>query len=221
MSVKKCLVLAAAGIASVGAAAALAGGPDQMVMPPAPAFQPKVYVEANAGYARVNWSRFAGTPFLAGASKERGGFTYGFDGGYQFSRNLALELGWFYLPKVKGFANGTGGFIRPGALRLKSWFIYVAGKLTVPLLDNVDAYLKMGAAYRRLTWNGAGVGSGKTTNGYWRPVFAGGFSYMVSESWEINVQYLRLPGNLRESVATKRAPAANVWTASLGYAFPV
>ena len=203
MSVKKLLLLIAAGATSIAMTSALAGGPD-VAPPPAPmASDTGVYLTGNVGYARVNWRGVFGPKF---SRRGKGGFAYGFDLGYQWNQYLAAELGWFYLPKVRVSAGG----------QIKSWFAYLAAKLMAPVGDNFNVFLKGGVAYRRIR-----LPSGRAN--VWRPLFGGGFMYTFNQSWMFNVQYLYVGAGSRALVsgAFFQTPAAHVFTAGLGYMFAV
>lgn len=225
MSVKKIILTAGVIASAVGASAAMAGGPDNVAMPVTPAFQPNVYVEVHAGYADANWNRFRGIYNTAALGHDpRGGFTFGGDIGYQFMRNLGVEVGAFYLPRVSGTTGATPvGTTIPAGVgnRTTSWFAYAAGKLTVPVYDNLDVYGKLGAAYRRLDNNGAGV----PNNGYWTPVFGAGIEYMATQNVSVSAQYMRLPGYAAAATsnarAVRRSPAADLYTLAVGYKFAV
>lgn len=211
MSVKKLLVLTAAGIATVGMTAAMAGGPDKAAAPAQPEFQPYVYVEGNVGYAYNDWTDMGiNTALTNYGSGDKGGFTFGGDLGYMFTRHLGLELGAFYLPRVRNAA---------GTSRINSWFAYAAGKLMVPLFDNFDVFAKAGVAYRQLRFSGAIAAT--PNNQYWRPVAAVGAQYVLDNAWIFDVQYMYLPGYFRVTPTTRRAPNVHSFTFSLGYMFSV
>lgn len=213
MSVKKSLVLSAAGIAAVGMTTAMAGGPDMMVAPAA--FQPAAYIEAHLGYVMNNYRRFAFSPFLTFGDNTRGAFAAGGDIGYQFLRNLAIEVGGFWLNEAKG----TSRFVNQGqALSVTNWFVYGAFKITVPIWDSFDMFGKIGVFYRQQRFRGAF----ESNSGYWRPLFAVGMSYTYAQSWIFGVQYMYLMtyGRLNGPIS-RRAPAASLFTGSIGYMFSV
>ena len=114
MSVKKYFSLTIAGIATIAATSAIAGGPDVMA-PPAPVVNTGFYVEAGAGYGFVDYGRFLNGIYTAfnllqsgavGAggltSNPKGGFIWGGDLGYNFNDHFAFELGAWRLRKVSG-----------------------------------------------------------------------------------------------------------------------
>jgi OmpA-OmpF porin, OOP family len=226
MSVKKLLVLtAAAGVVSLGSAAALAGGPDI-----APAFQQGVYVEGYVGYALNRYDMNRPGPFsLAGttlSSNKSGGFTFGFDVGYQFTRHLALELGWFYLPRVKGngvVLNANNALVNAGQVKVNSWFAYLAGKFNVPvpMVDNLDVFGKFGVAYRNLNYSAAAGTVFTNDTGYWTPMFAAGLQYMFTPAWSATFQWIHLPGYFKATPASRQAPNANLFLFGIGYFFAI
>lgn len=207
MSVKKLLLLGAAGIASVAvSSAALAGGPD---VAPAPSYQ-AVYVEGNVGYAFQNWAGIAGAVVT---SNRRGGFTGGVDVGYQWSRYLAAELGWFWLPRAR-----FGGIA--GAPRVTSWFAYLAAKMMVPLpwVDNLDLFMKAGISWHRLSARLVGLAATAGTLNLWRPVFAVGLQYTFYQNWMANAQFMFVPGAVS---FVNPVPHAYLLTVGLGYKFAI
>lgn len=207
MSVKKLLILSATGVAALGATAAYAGGPD-FAPAPVPAFEPMVYVEGYLGYADVDWRNFALSPFTAFSDNSRGGFTGGGDIGYQFTPHLGVEFGGYWLPRVRGSFFGI-------PVRVTSWFLYLAGKLTVPVYDRIDLFGKIGAGWRRLR----GISPfGASDNDYWRPIFAGGATYHITHEFTASFQYIRFPARISSFTA---APAANLYLGGVGYQFAV
>lgn len=249
MSVKKLLVLNAAGLAAIGAVAAMAGGPDHMAMPAEPTFQHSVYLDGHVGYTQSNWRDFnsnnvmginsgtAGTTTFAlfsPYSNGNGGFTGGVDLGYTITRHIAVESGWFHVPEVKGRATSyatQNSYASAGnTATVNSWFAYTAAKLSVPVMDNMDLFGKVGVAYRALTYRvpaatralAVPVGNGH----YWAPVFATGLQYNW-EDWQLGAQFLHLPGNAEVNYANtsygapNAAPEINMYTGFVGYKFDV
>ncbi len=246
MSVKNLLVLTAAGLAAIGATAVMAGGPDHMAMPSEPAFQNSIYLEGHFGYAQSNWTKNNSNKLIGASatsaydvsSHGKGYLTAGADLGYNITQHIAVEAGWFYLPKVAGSVTtlGTGTDLLPagsGAV-VRSWFAYTAAKLSVPVMDNLDLFGKVGVAYRALNYSVPSTV--RTTLGvsdkghYWTPVFGTGIQYTWG-NWLLGAQYMYLPANteinygavggLLNAGAPNAAPAVNLYTGSLGYKFNV
>jgi len=238
MSVKKLLVLTAAAVAAIGATAVLAGGSDHMAMPSEPAFQNSIYLDGHFGGALSNWKTFnsnnvlgaSGSSLYAPNKNSKGGLTGGFDLGYNITQHIAVEGGWFYIPQVKGAGTGStvGGLTRTSAMTSKvdSWMAYGAAKLSVPVMENVDLFGKIGVAYRSLKYSGVSI-NGVTGNGhYWAPLVATGLQYNWG-SWALGGQYAYLPGNSEVNSgntafgAANSAPEVHLLTAFLGYKFNV
>jgi len=233
MSVKKFLVLTTAGAVALAAGAAQAGGPDVMA-PPAPIDYSGIYFEGNLGWSLSNW-----TNFWAGAinpsplalfspawitSNGRTGFTWGFDLGYQFNKYFSAELGWYKLPTVSGFfpapVPGAPGFSQ------RSWFVYLAGKVAVPVADNFDLFGKAGVAWRHLSLSGAVTGLPAfnlipSSGSYWAPYFAFGMQYWINDAWIVNLQYQHVASNVGVTNIATAAPSANLVTMGVGYKFAV
>lgn len=236
MSVKKILLLGAAGVAAVSMSAAMAGGFTHE--PAAPMADSGYYVEGHLGYARQNYFdnenwRSGGTGYNTASnnnSNVRGGFAAGLDAGYKINRHFGVELGWFHLPDVDVSRTGVAP-----ATYLKSWVLYLAGKYMMPLpwMNSTDVFFKLGAAYRKATLptaaqaatSGYGVSSGTST--FVRPMFATGLDYSFSDTWSGIIQYAYFMGarnSFPHSTANSGAlgtVAANVFTLGLGYKFTV
>jgi len=224
MSVKKLLILAAAGIASVGATAALAGGPDQVAMPAAPVFQPYVYIQGDVGYVHTNWEDYAFGPFHGSVNNGKGGITAGGALGYQATRFVGMEVGAMYLKNVDGENKDCYG------LCLSQWLLYFAGKLTVPVADNFGLFGKVGIGYRGLNWSGKATSYNSSSYhnqycwdnaGYWTVIFATGLVYHVNDNWDVKLQWMHVPGNTGSHDFANRAPAANLYTFGIDYKFAV
>lgn len=222
MSVKKLLLLGAAGIASLGMTAALAGGPDM-----APAPDSGVYVGVSAGYAihdiRSDMGSVTPSTAIAWNDRARGGFSFGADIGYQFNRYVAAEFGYWYLPDARATLTARPGFaFLNTATTIKSYALYLAAKVMVPLYDSLDVFMKGGLAYRNSTGvpalNAIGVGLRTTVPTFEsktiEPMFAGGLAYHFDENWSVNVQYTYLG-----SVDRSQIPAAHIFTGGVEYMF--
>ncbi len=202
MSVKKLLLLSAAGLASLAMTSALAGGPEPM-----PAAENGVYVDVNGGYALVDWAgNFSGSPVSFGSNKN-GGFTFGADLGYQWNRYLAAEVAWYYLPRVRfsDSRNNING-------RITSWYAYAAIKLMAPVSENWKLFFKGGVALRYLRAKENGFSDSTSPV---RPMFAAGIQWEFVQNWTANFQYIYLPSINNAGPA----PAVNSFTLGIGYLF--
>lgn len=243
MSVKKLLILTAAGIASVGATAVMAGGPDMMA-PPAPV-ESYFYVEGNIGYAFQNYSYQAdndsGLPLLFPVTGVQGpqgngvtgGLVYGADFGYMFNQYIGLELGWTYLPRFNGVPV-TSGAIPTLGLSLRNagaaWFV---SKLVAPLTESFNAFFKAGVSYKygSLVFNQfqpAAVPSLPSVHiEEWRPVFGAGVAYNFAEDWMASLSWMHIMGGRSYSPrSTSRyvsvvTPASDLLMLSIGYKFVI
>lgn len=211
MSVKKLLILAAAGVVSTSA---LAGGASNYSAPASMSSEDQVglYVGVNAGWANTMWKNQVGT--ASGASwNDNNGFVGGVDVGYSFNENLALELGGLWLSKVKYNNSGTSS--------LKTWDMYLAGKGTVDLYEDLNAFGKFGVAYNHSNiGTGATLPSTLTTTGNhnsWEPLFAVGLGYDFAQDWNVNAQYMYIMGKESNDVST--TAAQNIFTLGLAYTF--
>lgn len=239
MSVKKILVLAAAGLGLAGATAALAGGPD--MVPAEPAFQQNIYVQGDVGGASVNWRGFASGAF-AGTTNQRisgnvvsnngkGGFTAGAALGWNFMEHLSVEAGWFWLPRVSGRTGAATVSVPPNTavdtnvsnVTVQSWFAYFAAKGDINLMDNLDLFAKLGVSYRRVGYEDTQVNTlvqfTGNKGGYWSPMFALGLQYHFSDAFYGDAQWMHVPGHNRAGRQSRNAPSANLFTLGLGYRF--
>jgi len=211
------------------ASLAFAGG--DYLPEPAPVAHPidysGVYVDLGFGYAFVNWkdasigafNNFSSTVTGGTSSNGNGGFSFGVDVGYQINRYLGLELGWYYLPKVRGNTDVTPA-LQP--LTLKSWFAYLALKGMLPITRKFDFFVKVGPAYRALRYSGTGstmIGFGGQTNQYWTVMAGGGFQYWLDENWVVALQYIYVGRCGQTSNITRQAPGANLALVNVGYKF--
>lgn len=240
MSVKKLLILTAAGVAaSAGMTAAMAGGPDMMAAPaPVDSY---FYVEGSVGYAFQDFSNQASNVFATGAvpppttapstgpnsDGATGGLAYGADFGYMFNQYIGVELGWTFLPRFT--ATAPPGFLLmgfPTGLQFRNagaaWGV---AKLVAPLTENFDAFFKAGVSYRYGTLIFGDVGHVGMRE--WRPVFGAGATYNFAQDWMASVSWMHFMGGTTYSPASATqyvsvvAPASDVVMFSLGYKFMV
>ena len=234
MSVKRLLILAAAGIATMSASAAFAGGPDNVAMPAMPAFQPSYYVDVNVGVQNSNWERTSkhrnggytgGTDFPSATT-----FIFGGDLGYQYSRHWAVELGGYFAPKKLSGKNSNSDTM---TVRTHFYYLGVKPSIDLGLIDNVKLFGKFGVARKGLKYAGA-TGANGSWNGftsYWTPVFALGAEYAINHDWCAHFQYMFVPGYFKgqttAAAVTRNAlgndqaqnPNSHIFTVGAGYHF--
>ena len=217
MSVKKLLILSAAGLASTAmASAAFAGGPDH-------GSSAGFYFGANAGYARTEYATTL--PDSTALDKHPfGGMTAGVNLGYQFNNTWSAEYGWNYLPTASGTVDSVA------SSKIKSWAMYLAAKASVPmpLLRNTDFFMKAGLGLRRLRFSTQTSGTGNAHAKRWSPVFGIGSSHDFHQNLRFTTSYMYYPGgafieNPKDSSFfsshENRYPSANVFTVGLEYKF--
>ena len=238
MSLKTITRLLFTGTLMALSAAAIAGGPDMMA-PPAPVDYSGMYIEGDAGWAQANWDNFwAGALNSAPAvlAFPRGGvvgdhgdsgFTYGGDLGYQFNRYFSAEAGWYHLVTVSGnHATAVGGSGTLDPIVVRSWFVYFAGKVAIPVADDFDIFGKAGIVWRKLDYSGPAVGLAAITavfhdTHYSKPFFAFGAQWFLDQNWSANIQYMVVPGYYRAAEVAMQAPKANLVVGGIGYKFAV
>lgn len=214
MSVKKLLVLTAAGIASLGVTAALAGGPDV-----APADN-GAYVDLNLGYGFQDWQGIANLIITPTRSRvwgdnSTGGFAGSVDLGYQWNQYLAAEFGYWYLPQAS-YTNTPAGGVAVGG-NVSNYALYLAAKFMAPVMDNLDLFFKAGLAYRyanQTTAAGPLNAPANNTQTNITPTFSGGIQYNYTPNWRFNVMYTYISSN-----AGAPTPNVHLITAGVGYLF--
>jgi len=232
MSVKKLLLLTAAGIASVGMTTlAVAGGPD---VAPAPADN-GVYIDVNLGYAWHDWQNTLGnfvgniaafegaTGVTNWGSNANGGFAVSPDFGYQFNRFVAIEGGYWYLPQAS--ASGTvttpdGDF--PVSGNIDNYALFLVAKFMAPVYENWDLFMKAGLAYRYSSFSGGNANFNNVGIGVFTaivPTFSGGVQYTYDQNWRFNVMYTYIASNSTGNNASILTPNAHILTAGVGYLF--
>ncbi len=203
-----------------------------------------IYVEGNVGYAFHPWQNDRTTTVglenqlgvLRKLSNINGGAIGGVDVGYQFTRYLALEAGWSYIPTASYNRSRTvtlpvaqTTFTLPQGLQvdINSGLAYIAAKGSVPIFDKLDAFGKLGAAY---VYNSSNVNvpaslvnspTVYTTDhsNFWNPLFGFGLQYAPLNNWSMNVQYDYVPGYNEASASHFITPAIQLVTFGLGYKF--
>lgn len=203
-----------------------------------------VYIEGNVGYANHPWTQDRTTTpglenqlgVLTQLSNINGGTTAGADVGYQFTRYLALEGGWSYLPtagynRIRNVslpvAQTTFELPQGKQVFIHSGLAYIAAKANIPLYNQLDAFGKLGAAYVYNNTNIAipaslvnspTVYTSKQSN-FWNALFGFGLQYYAMNNISLNVQYDYVPGYNEASANHFITPAIQLITFGLGYKF--
>jgi hypothetical protein len=175
-----------------------------------------VYFEGDLGYLFRHWSRDNDLlrPIFLNFSHNQGGFTGGADIGLQANPWLAAEVGAFYVPTVT--LNTPWN-----ANRVRSYFVYPAGKLMVPLarvLPNLSAFIKAGAAYRYSNFNTACLNH----HDEWRPLLGIGTLYYFNPNLSVNFQWMfveRGSNVFHKNILVAKSPSYNLFTVGIGYRF--
>ncbi len=203
-----------------------------------------IYVEANVGYANHPWTNDR-TPtsglenqlgVLVKTSNMNGGAIGGADIGYQFTPHIALEGGWFYIPKTSynryrtvelPVAQTTFTLPEGTQVNINSGVAYLAFKGIIPIHEQFNAFAKLGAAY---TYNSTNVNlpaslvnspTVYTTDhsNYWNPLLGFGLQYATMNNWLFNVQYNYVPAYRQASSNHFITPSIQTVTFGLGYKF--
>lgn len=107
-----------------------------------------VYVTGQAGYAVTHMKNTLSFDpvFPGGKTMPNGGVAGRLAIGYQFNPNLAVELGYLQLPKLKATTPHTPNYYA-GLITLKQNAIDVAAKGILPINDKFNLFGKIGVAY--------------------------------------------------------------------------
>ncbi len=234
MSVKKLLILTAAGVASVGMTAAIAGGPH---MPPAPVADSYFYIEGNFGYADQDFAdtnvNTVSSTIPVESNGGSGGIAYGGDIGYMFNQYWGLEAGWTYLPRFTNLGEATN--VNLGWKLYNTQGVWMVAKIVAPVTENVDVFFKAGVSYRygKLIYTGGAFANDPIRRmEEWRPLLAVGGTYNIGQEWMASLQFMHFMGGTSygwnnpagagtAGAASLVAPASNVLTLGVGYKFMV
>lgn len=203
-----------------------------------------IYVEGNVGYANHPWANNRTTTVglenqlgvLTNLSNINSGVTGGVDGGIQFTKFLALEGGWYYLPTASYNRDRTvtlpvaqTTFTLPQGVQvdINSGLAYIAMKGMVPVYNRLEAFGKLGAGYAYNHTNipvPASQVSSPTVytsnhSNFWNALFAAGLQYTAPQNLTFNVQYTYVPGYSQASTDHFITPAIQLVTFGLGYKF--
>lgn len=174
------------------------------------------YVVGQAGYASTHMKNkiAALSPVVPGIKPmPNGGIAGRLGVGYQFNPNLAVELGYLQLPKLKMSIPGTtvdDVLYAPGTLTLKQNAIDLTAKGILPVTDKFNAYAKLGVAYlsSTLTSRSEGVTNNQNENfGIAKHKFAPevglGVTYNITNNMFIDTSWTHIqpmgknkPGNI-------------------------
>lgn len=249
MSVKQLALITAASVVAL-TSVSFAGG---ATAAPA-ASDAGVYVDVNvgAGFRDIkddsSFTEVSGTTdptYKNGTS----GFTVGADLGYQFNKTWAVEVGYQWqdnskvtLASTDTIFTGQAAAITSAAVgdyfKVKSYFFDAALKGSMPVMDCVSAYAKLGVAY---THNEVDIydisasttaAAGTQDTNYWNPMFAVGLSYHVDHNWNVALEYSFVPGGDTwakvsadqvsvTDAGAHRLPALQAVKVSAGYFFAI
>ena len=211
MQLKKTLSLAITG--SILSTLAYAGSADQNSNELMPAAQSSyVYIQGNVGYASTSWENGLVSNTTTNWSNGNGGFTWGVDAGYMWTKNLGLELGYFMFPSASWTGSGL-------TTDLDQWAFYGAAKLALPICNNIDLYTKIGVNYNRGKFSQP---SSSITSHKWGLLAGAGLDYTFSNNVFIEAQYLYFQGDYGNGNSSP-LPVSGVstYTAGVGYKFSV
>lgn len=187
--------------------------------------------QANTFYtgAKAGWATFHDglNQFDVKNNKENGfkvkrsSIAYGLFGGYQITDNFAVELGYDYFGKAKGVNKASPST----TLSVQSHGVQLSLKASYPVLKNLDAYARVGAALAHTTYKAQRLGekSLKTSNTKVSPVFAGGLEYAFTPALAARLEYQWVKGVGKLTLANGSrmdfTPSIGTVTAGISYRF--
>ena len=163
------LAVASAALASVAFAGGYAAAPQQSAS--------GAYVEGMVGGANRTNVPGVNKLKLDGAKHTNWGWTLGLDAGYQFNKALAAELGGFWVSK-QTFGDED---------KTTNWLGYLAGRVNVPLMSQVDLFMKGGLGLNHESNSGSDAPANDTG---FAPVFGVGLDYNINPNLYVSGQYL-------------------------------
>ncbi len=230
MSMKKLALLITTVTASIGFGnGALAGGPEYI-----PGYS-GFYIEGSGGYAMRPWTRDVTTipgrihtaALMTGLSNANFGIIGAADIGYQCNQFIALEAGWFYLPKAAFTTRPAIAVNRipmpASQFDIRGGIVYAALKGMALIYANTYMFGKIGSAYTYDTIL-SGVPNTNftgtvTTTSFWNPIFAAGIQYYFTPNSSMSVQYAYVGGYRTGSQTRTFAPVSQMATVGIGYKF--
>lgn len=211
-------VIAAVALATAGAAQAQTRTADR----PADRYgynQYGWYVGANLGGTDVSYDTGVGGAFASQGATGTGSIdksdtTYGFNAGYQFNRNFAVEAGYVNLGKYSynGTITAPAAGTASGDLKIDGGVINAVGIL--PFSNGFAAYGKVGAFYSRSRLSGGGpnFGSRDEKNTDW--TYGLGASYDFTRNWVGKAEWTRY-----QSVGSSSTMKSDIDTYTVGVAY--
>ena len=178
-----------------------------------------LYGDIGVGYALTDWKNEFGSGAGVSYKNSNGGFSYAADLGYQFTKYLAAEIGFNWLPTTKMTTTAATTVSTIGTTKIRSYLISGALKFIAPIYYNFDVFGKAGVGYYRTTFSGATTLSKTTSTS---PVFGAGFDYYFDNGFFLNGIYQHYSGKRRINVTStinRYQTDPNVFLAKVGYKF--
>ncbi len=197
----KKIILGASAALAMSCTSMYAGGTDASYDKPYVSPATDLYIQLQLGIRRHDYKERQWSSYSQQAIGDWHGGTqsmaYGGDFGYEFSKSLSFEMGAFYFPQTS-FTEGNGN----SEQKWRTYSAYGALKATVPVLENVDLFLKAGLGWTHIKRN---VSAGSELN---NSIFAAsasrfafmggfGFDYNFAQDFFASGQYLRFVGENR------------------------
>lgn len=196
-------------------------GVSALGMMAANATTPGLYITGQAGYADTHMKNKISLEPVPGLKRMPNGGLAGRVGiGYQFNQNLAVELGYLQLSKLKTTTPGGEGFAA-GTETLKQNAIDVAAKGILPITDKFNVYGKLGVAYLTSTITSHFEGVKANQNEFfgiakhkWAPEAGLGITYNVTNNMFVDTSWTHI-----QPLGKNRPNNVDFAAVGIGYSF--
>jgi len=170
-----------------------------------------IYIEGLAGYNRYALKNMANPK--DSWRHGMGNWAFGGDLGYQFCKYFSAEGGGIYT--LHGIAKNPRSLDPSKDETNKTWYAYLAGKMSVMIGDKATLFTKLGLGYQQLRVVNGPFGNEKFHK--WGAMFAAGTAYHFTPAIYISLQWLRFTGKTTEGTTYAMAP--NIFLLGIGYKF--
>lgn len=135
-----------------------------------------IYVGGNVGYGETNES-FTNTDGSTVSGLNNKGFVWGVNGGYQFTKNWAVEAGYTQMPNVRADV---------GTLANENRIVDLVAKGIYPINGQFNVFGKLGVAYTHTRNTDLTVDN--AAHSAVAPYFGAGVGYNLTQNVSVNVQ---------------------------------
>lgn len=193
---------------------------------PAPSVYAQLYLGVGAGQAHTSVpslnTTVLGLPVTASATKTND-TSYKIYGGYQFTKNWGVEVGYDDLGNGYNVDFTIAGLSGNGSVKIDNW--YVAGTGTLPLGDRFSVFAKLGAVANHSSLGNVCVAGACVPGGsdnHTDVLVGAGVQYAFTRNWSARLEYEDYGKVSSDDVwgtGGSGSAKANSWYLSAKYAF--